>query len=102
MPAPTHPLVVAVLAAPVFTANAAPRLSLDRLAALLDALLTATDGTIAPATAAGCLDVPASRLRGAIAQAQRLLNVEGYPVLRADVDGMVVLDVALLREQFGV
>ena len=39
----------------------------------------------------------------AVLHVQRLLNVEGYPVLRVDADGStVVLDEALLREQFGV
>ena len=33
---------------------------------------------------------------------QRLLNVEGYPVLRVDADGAtLILDEGLLREQFG-
>jgi hypothetical protein len=42
-------------------------------------------------------------LHGAVLHVQRLLNVEGYPVLRVDADGStVVLDEALLREQFGV
>ena len=42
-------------------------------------------------------------LRGAVLHAQRLLNVEGYPVLRVDADGAtVILDEALLREQFGI
>jgi len=35
--------------------------------------------------------------------AQRLLNVEQYAVLDRDADGStIVLDVALLKEQFGV
>jgi hypothetical protein len=34
---------------------------------------------------------------------RQLLNVDGYPVLSVDEDtGDVVLDVALLREQFGL
>ena len=42
-------------------------------------------------------------LRGAVLHVQRLLNVEGYPVLRVDADGAtVILDEALLREQFGI
>ena len=42
-------------------------------------------------------------LRGAVLHVQRLLNVEGYPVLRVDVDGgTVILDEVLLREQFGI
>ena len=44
-----------------------------------------------------------SVLRGAVLQVQQLLNVEGYAVVRIDADGAtVILDVALLREQFGV
>ena len=43
------------------------------------------------------------RVRGALAQVQQLLNVEGYAVLALDVDGQtVLLDVRLLREQFEV
>ena len=43
---------------------------------------------------------PAAR---ALGQVQQLLNVEGYPVVGLDPDGQtVVLDAALLREQFGV
>ena len=42
-------------------------------------------------------------LPGAVAHAQRLLNVEGYAVLRRDPDGeTLILDDALLREQFEV
>jgi hypothetical protein len=34
---------------------------------------------------------------------QRLLNVEGYAVLRVDADGAtLILDDALLREQYGI
>ena len=41
------------------------------------------------------------RLRGTLAAMRQLLNVDGYPVLSVDEDtGDVVLDVALLREQF--
>ena len=43
------------------------------------------------------------RLRGTLAVMRQLLNVDGYPVLSIDEDtGDVVLDVALLREQFGL
>ena len=47
--------------------------------------------------------MPPVALRGAILHAQRLLNVEGYPVLRVDADGAtVIVDRPLLREQFGL
>ena len=58
---------------------------------------------LAPGVAATALAVPLSALRGAVAHAQRLLNVEGYAVLRRDPDGeTLILDDALLREQFEV
>lgn len=98
-------LVDRVLAAPAFAANArlaGRALAPDRIHALLTALRAAPGNRLTPAVAAARLDVPVARLRGALAQAQRLLNVEGYPVLRSDVDGMIVLDEPLLREQFGV
>jgi hypothetical protein len=74
----------------------------DRVAALLGALLAAPGGRLDPARAAAALQVAPGALRGAILHAQRLLNVEGYPVLRVDADGAtVILDEGLLREQFG-
>jgi len=49
------------------------------------------------------LQVAPVALRGAVLHVQRLLNVEGYAVLRIDADGAtVILDEPLLREQFGV
>ena len=58
---------------------------------------------LAPAQAAAALKVAPGALRGAILHVQRLLNVEGYAVLRIDADGStVILDEPLLREQFGV
>lgn len=95
----------AVLRSETYAAQqaAAPRVALtdDQVAAVLDAL-AAAPGTRMPLSAlAGILAVPAARIRGAVAQLQQLLNVEGYPVLR--IDGpLVVLDEPLLREQFEV
>lgn len=99
------PRVAAVLASPAFTASSAlsgRRLPDDKLGALLEGLLAVPSHRLVPATAAACLDVPPARLRGALAQAQRVLNIEGYPVLRTDADGSAVLDEQLMREQFGV
>jgi hypothetical protein len=70
---------------------------------LLDALLNSPGQRLVPAQAASALTVSPVMLRGAVLHAQRLLNVEGYPVLRVDADGAtVLLDEALLREQFGI
>lgn len=105
--APAHALAGALLKSKTYTAQkklagrAAP--SDEAMSALLSGLLAHPGHRLAPALAAAALAVPVSRLRGAIPQAQRLLNVEGYAVLRLDADGQtLVLDEALLREQFGV
>ena len=75
----------------------------DQIRGLLDALVAASGHRLVPAQAAAALAVSPVMLRGAVLHVQRLLNVEGYPVLRIDADGStVVLDEALLREQFGV
>jgi len=75
----------------------------EQIRGLLDALLGAPGHRLVPTLAAAALAVSPVMLRGAILHAQRLLNVEGYPVLRVDADGAtVVLDEVLLREQFGV
>lgn len=70
---------------------------------LVDAMRTAPSGRLPQSQVATALGVSPVRLRGALAQSQQLLNVEGYGVLTIDADGQtVVLDEALLREQFGV
>ena len=75
----------------------------DRVADLLTELLDAPDSRLSPARAALALGVPLAALRGAILHVQRLLNIEGYAVLRVDADGAtVILDEALLGEQFGI
>ena len=75
----------------------------EQIRRLLGALLAAPGQRLAPAAAAAALTVSPLLLRGAILHAQRLLNVEGYPVLRVDADGVtVILDEGLLREQFGI
>jgi hypothetical protein len=66
-------------------------------------LLLAPGHRLQQGQAAVVLSVPLMSLRGAVVQVQQLLNVEGYAVLRLDVDGStLVLDEALLREQFEV
>ncbi|NNG21073.1 BREX-2 system phosphatase PglZ [Naumannella sp. ID2617S] len=73
----------------------------QRCVRLLDQLAAAAGTRLPRATVARLLDLPEARVAGAIAHLQNLLNVDGYPVVRED-SGMLVLDVALLREQFGV
>ncbi len=75
----------------------------EQVRRLLEALLGRPDRRLSRTAAAVALGVAPVALRGAVLHAQRLLNIEGYAVLRFDVDGStVVLDEALLREQFEV
>jgi hypothetical protein len=104
---PSSPLVDAVIRSPAYAAQRrlAGRVSTtDRhVTALLTALLRSTDHRASPDAAAIALAVPRALVHGAVLHAQRLLNVEGYAVLRVDSDGStLILDEQLLREQFGV
>jgi len=98
-------LGTAVIASPTFKAQArlAGRVTIadQSIAMLVDALASASGSRLQAATAAVVLQVPPSRLRGAVATIQRLLNVEGYAVLRTEGTELL-LDVPLLREQFEV
>jgi hypothetical protein len=65
--------------------------------------VAASNNRLAPTAAATALAVPRLGLRGAVLHVQRLLNVQSYPVLRIHSDGAtVILDVPLMREQFGI
>ena len=101
------PVPAAVLKSAAYAAQKkiAGRVSVtdDQIRGLLDALMEASGHRLVPAQAAAALAVSPVMLRGAVLHVQRLLNVEGYPVLRIDADGgTVILDEALLREQFGI
>lgn len=76
-------------------------LSDETVAGLLDALLNAGGQRITTSAVASLLRVPEHRVQFAAGQVQKLLNVEGYPVVRMD-GGMLVLDAPLLAQQFGV
>ena len=101
------PVPAAVLKSAAYAAQKklAGRVSVtdDQVRGLLDALMEASGHRLVPAQAAAALAVSPVMLRGAVLHVQRLLNVEGYPVLRIDADGgTVILDEVLLREQFGI
>jgi hypothetical protein len=101
------PLAAAVVASAAYAAQkkTAGRVSAtdDDIRCLLGALLAAPGHRLAPALAATALAVSPVALRGAVLHAQRLLNVEGYAVVRVDADGAtVILDEELMREQFGI
>lgn len=85
--------------------DAQPRLAIRdaQVVALVDALVTAAGHRLPRPVVATTLGVPAVRVDGALTQARQLLNLEGYDVVGLDPDGhTVVLDLPLLREQFGV
>lgn len=73
----------------------------DQVSTVLVTLSSSTGTRLTTATLASVLSVPTSRVRGALAQLQQLLNVEGYPVLRTD-GAVAILDEPMLREQFGI
>lgn len=73
----------------------------DQCADLIDALAAAPGTRLALSAVARVLGIPDARTLGAISQLQKLLNVEGYAVVRQD-QGVLVLDPGLLAEQFGV
>jgi PglZ domain len=74
----------------------------ERVVAILVALNDA-GGKLLQDALARRVNIAPVRLRGTLAVMRQLLNVDGYPVLSVDEDtGDVVLDVGLLREQFGL
>jgi len=104
-PAAASPLAAAAIRSPTFAdqRRLAGRAAVtdQQVRQLLEALLAAPARRLPPTSAAVALGVAPATLRGAVLHTQRLLNVEGYAVLRLDVDGAtVVLDETLLREQF--
>jgi hypothetical protein len=104
---PPSPVLTAVLKSAVYGAQkkVAGRVSVtdDQVRGLLAALIQTQGHRLVLAQAAAALAVSPVMLRGAVLHVQRLLNVEGYPVLRIDADGgTVILDEGLLREQFGI
>lgn len=102
-PEPASPLPDKVIGSRVFAAQVklAGRIVVTaaQIKSLLAALLAAHELTAAHAAAA--LAVPAGSVNGALMQVKRVLDVEGYEVLQAR-DGVVKLDLAALKEQFGV
>jgi hypothetical protein len=65
------------------------------------AALVERGGSMAPAALARAVGQPALRVDGFVAKLQRLLNVDGYDVVRLDRQrDLVELDEALLRRQF--
>jgi hypothetical protein len=96
------PLVDALLASEVYRQRRGTRAPIpdDRVAALVGVLL-AGGGRASMDTLAARAGVPAHRIDGTITALRKLLQVEGYPVMEVDSDGLTVkLDTVLLIEQF--
>jgi len=75
----------------------------QQIESLLRKLLTAPGHRVSAESAAAALGIPLMQLNGALPMAQRLLNVEQFRVLERDSgSGAIMLDVDLLKEQFGV
>jgi hypothetical protein len=72
-----------------------------QITSLLHALLNTGAHEISLAQAAAALGVATASVNGALMQTKRVLDVEGYEVLRVG-GGFVGVDVAALKEQFGV
>ena len=73
----------------------------DQIRNLLHVLLAAGGHEITVGQAAAALRVAEASINGALMQTKKVLDVEGYEVLRVE-RGVVRLDVAALIEQFGV
>lgn len=74
-----------------------------KITALLTSLLSAPGRRISAQQAASDLGIAPNRLRGALPLLKRVLDIEGYVVLSYEQESAdVVLDEAMLREQFGV
>ena len=93
-----------LLRSPVFAAQrrvAGRRAPDDQRVRVLLATLAAQHGPLACRLLEQVLGEPAFRLRGILAGAQRLLNVDGYQVLAVDdIAGTVTLNRQLLNTQF--
>jgi len=99
--APLHPVVGTPAYKRMRDLN--PRISLtdEQVSAILAALSAAPALRLPSETIAAVLGVASARVRGAVSHLQGLLNVEGYPVIMYDAQ-MVILDDALLNEQFNL
>jgi hypothetical protein len=99
--------VDAVLQSEIFAENArliGRRRAPDSVvAAAIRCLDASPDGRATERDLAQAVDLPEMRIRGLMAQLQRLLNLDGYPVIGYTLDGgQLKLDRELLRSQFGI
>ncbi len=84
------------------TKNRAGRVAVkeEQLRALAE-LLDLHQGQAMEAAVLRQLSLPKIRLRGFLAGAQKLMNIDGYPILSVDRESQTIkLDIALLKKQF--
>jgi hypothetical protein len=96
--------VVALLASEVFVQQMqvfGGRLKREQVKQAL-CVLTERNGVQMKPALAQRLAVPSIRVEGFLASLQRILNVDGYPVLTIDSSQTVRLNLTLLKEQFAL
>ncbi|NMO57590.1 BREX-2 system phosphatase PglZ [Actinoplanes sp. TBRC 11911] len=99
---PADDFVAGLLASDVYKQRRDPRAPLpdERAAALLRTLVANGDRATMDTLAARA-QIPAGRILGVVTALRKILQVEGYPVLTVDPDGVTVkLDRGLLIDQF--
>lgn len=74
----------------------------DESVATLLAILDRAGGVAPPAVLADATDLPPSRIRSKLQALSSILNVDGYPVLKIELDGTARLNRDLLATQFEV
>lgn len=99
--------VAAVITSDTFAAQAKQagrrRAADEIVAAVLRSLGTAAGHQVSERELAAAIDQPALRIRGLVAQLQRLLNLDGYQIIGYTLDGgHIRLDRDLLLTQFGL
>jgi hypothetical protein len=64
--------------------------------------LAARNGVLMKPALAQRVDLPQFRIDGFLSSFERVLNVDGYPVVSVDDSETVRLDIDLLKKQFGL
>lgn len=97
--------IAELLESPLFAEQreAAGRQALDdESVATFLTVLDRSGGVAAPAVMADVTDLPPSRVRTKLEALRRMLNLDGYPVLKIEADGTARLNLELLATQFEV
>jgi len=104
-PVEAHGWIRALLESPILEEQrqAAGRKALDNESVITFLTVLDRAGGVAPAAVlADATDLPPSRIRTKLQALRSILNVDGYPVLKVELDGTARLDRDLLATQFEV